>query len=206
MDASRFSKSEFRFSESEWDAISAQLAQIGRLKNDTDRQIFEMICGHFAQLRPRLGRNTPTPSKARDAWRKVAAEARKLETTIRGLRAAGAADFSVLDWFDDGHQAGWKSWSVQLSKLKEAADRAAVLEMAMARPVSNKADPMRDGLVRQVAIIWESYGGRISHTEDGPLLRFLSAVTAPTLIWAGEKPMSVEALRWSVRRIPRMAS
>ena len=59
--------------------------------------MLEMICGHFAQLRPRLGRNAPTPAKARAAWRKVAAAARKLEVAIAGLRAAGAADFTFLD-------------------------------------------------------------------------------------------------------------
>ena len=61
MDASRLS--EFRFTESQWDAISAQLERTGRLKNDGDRQILEMICNHFAQLRPRLKRNAPTPKR-----------------------------------------------------------------------------------------------------------------------------------------------
>ena len=72
----------------------------------------------------------------------------------------------------------------------EAAEGAAEFEMAGARNVSNAADPMRDGFVKQLAMIWKGYGGRISHAEDGPLIRFLSAVTAPALIWAGEKPMT----------------
>ena len=155
---------------------------------------------------PRLGRNTPTPAKARDAWHEIAAEARKLEAAIAGLRAAGAADFAFIDWLDDGHRDGWKNWSEQLSLLKQAADWAAEFEIATARKVSNAADPMRDGLVKQLAMIWNSYGGRISHAEDGPLLRFLSAATAPALIWAGEKPMSDDTLRGIVRHIGNMAS
>jgi hypothetical protein len=58
----------FHFTESEWDKISVELGRTGRLKCEGDRQILEMICGHFAQLRPRLGRNAPTPARARDAW------------------------------------------------------------------------------------------------------------------------------------------
>ena len=169
----------FRFTDSQWDEISAELGQTGRPKGDSDRQILEMICDHFAQLRPRLGRNTPTPAKARDAWREIAAEARKLEAAIASLPAAGAADFAFLDWLEDGHRGGWKNWSEQLSLLKQAADGRAEIEIAGARKVSNAADPMRDGLVKQLARIWNSYGGRISHAEDGPLLRFLSAAQHP---------------------------
>ena len=29
---------------------------------------------------------------------------------------------------------------------------------------------MRDGFVKQLAMIWKGYGGQISHAEDGPLL------------------------------------
>ena len=195
----------FHFTESEWDEISAELGRTGRMKCEEDRQILEMICNHFAQLRPKLGRNLPAPGKARDAWHKVATAASKLEAEIDGLRAAGAADFALLDWLDDGHRGGWKHWSEQLSLLKQAAAWAAEIELAGARKVSNAADPMCDGLVKQLAMIWKSYGGRISHAEDGPLLRFLRAVTAPTLIWASEKPMTRDALRGSVRRI-HMAS
>jgi hypothetical protein len=197
---------DFRFTESQWDEISAAFARTGRLKCEEDRQILEMICGPFAQLRPRLGRNTPTPARARAAWRKVAAAAHKLDLAIAGLRDAGAADFAVLD---AGHQVGtasWKTWSKQLSLLKQAADWAAELEMAGARKVSNAADPMRDGLVKQLAMIWKSYGGRISHAEDGPLVRFLSAVTAPALNFAGESPMTTEAIQGAVRRLDDMAS
>ena len=194
----------FHFTESQWDDISAELARVGRLNDPHDRQMLEVICNHFAQLRPRLKRNTPTPKKARRAWGKVAMAAHELDAAIAGLPAAGAASFTLLDWLD-GQQGEWKSWSAQLPKLKEAAYWAAELEMAGVRKVSNAADPMCDGFVKQLAMIWKSYGGRISHAEDGPLIRFLSAVTAPALIWADEKPMSTDTLRGSVRRI-RMAS
>ena len=90
--------------------------------------------------------------------------------------------------------------------LKQAADWAAELEMAGVRTVSNAADPMRDGFVKQLTMIWKSYGGRISHAEDGPLIRFLSAVTAPVLILAGEEPMTADALRGIVRRIRERAA
>jgi hypothetical protein len=191
----------FHFTESEWDKISVELGRTGRLKCEGDRQILEMICGAFAQLRPRLGRNAPTPARARDAWGKVAAAARKLEVAIAGLRAAGAADFTFLD----NHQGGMAGWAAQLPFIVEAAKGAAQLEMGGTRTVSNAADPMCDGFVKQLALIWVSYGGRISHTEDGPLIRFLSAATAPALFWADEEPMTTDALRGSVRRI-RMAS
>jgi hypothetical protein len=191
----------FRFTESQWDEISAELGRTGRLKCEEDRQILEMICGHFAQLRPRLGRGAPTPVRARAAWGKVAVAAHKLDVAITGLRAAGAADFTFLD----NHQGGMAGWAAQLPFIVEAAKGAAQLEMAGAHTISNKTDPMRDGLVKQLAMIWKSYGGRISHAEDGPLIRFLSAATAPALIWADEEPMTTDALRGSVRRI-RMAS
>jgi hypothetical protein len=197
---------DFRFTDDQWDEISVEFGRIGRLKNDGDRQLLEMICNSFAQLRPRLGRNTPTPAKARDSWHEIAAEARKLETAIAGLRAAGAADFTLLDWLDDGHRGGWKNWSEQLSLLKHAADWAAEIEIARARNVSNRADPMRDGFVKQLAMIWKGYGGRISHAEGGPCFRFLSAATAPVLICAGEDPMTADTLRGIVRRIGNMAS
>jgi hypothetical protein len=192
----------FRFTDGQWDEISAEiLRRTGRPKCEEDRQMLEMICNHFAQLRPRLGRNIPTPAKARDAWHEIAAEARKLEAAIASLPAAGAADFTLLDWLYDGHRDGWKNWSEQLSLLKQAADWAAEFEIRTARKVSNAADPMLDGFVKQLAMIWKNYGGQISHAEDGPLLRFLRAVTAPVLIWASEEPMTPDALRASVRRI-----
>jgi hypothetical protein len=130
-----------------------------------------------------------------------AAATHKLEVAIADLRAAGAADFTFLD----GHRGGAASWSAQLPWLKQAADWVAECEMAGVRTVSNKADPMRDAFVRQLMMIWKGYGGRISH-GDGPLVRFLSAVTAPALIWAGEKPMTIDAVKGSVRRIHKMAS
>src|SRR5262245_3684486 len=187
---------DFRFTESQWDKISAELGRTGRSKHEGDRQDLEMICDNFAQLRPRLGRGAPTPARARDAWRKVAAAASKLGAAIDGLRAAGAADFSFID----GHQGGAANWAAQLPLLKQAAEQAADLEMAGARTVSNMADPMRDGFVKQLTMMWKGYGGRISH-GDGPLVRFLSAVTAPALIWAGEKPMTTDAMKECVRRV-----
>jgi hypothetical protein len=192
---------DFRFADDQWDKISVEFGRIGRLKYEGDRKMLEMICDHFAQLRPGLGRGAPTPARARNAWRKVAAAAHKLEVAIADLRAAGAADFAFLD----GHRGGAASWSAQLPWLKQAADWAAECEMARVRTVSNKADPMRDAFVRQLMMIWKGYGGRISH-GDGPLVRFLSAVTAPALIWAEEKPMTIDAVKGSVRRIHKMAS
>jgi hypothetical protein len=188
----------FRFTQIQWDKISAVSGRTGRLKCEEDRQYLEMICNNFVQMRPR--RDIPTPAKARDAWGKVAAAAHKLEVAIAGLRAAGAADFAVLDACPV-KAAKWSAWSAQLALLKQAADWAAALEMAAPRTVSNAADPMRDGFVKQLMVMWKGYGGRISHTEDGPLLRFLSAVTAPALNWADEEPMTTDALRGSVRRI-----
>ena len=187
----------FRFTESEWDKISVELGRTGRLKCEGDRQILEIICGDFAQLRPRLGRNAPTPARAQAAWNKVAVAAHKLDVAIKGLRVAGAADFTFLD----NHQGGVAGWAAQLPFIVEAAKDAAQLEMAGGRKVSNAADPMRDELVKQLAMIWKGYGGQISYAEDGPLLRFLSAATASALIWADEEPMTTDMLRESVRRI-----
>jgi hypothetical protein len=193
----------FRFTECQWDEISAELGRIGRLKDEGDREMLEMICGQFAQMRPRLGRGAPTPTKARDAWLKVAAAARKLDLAIANLPAAGAADFTFLD----NHQGGWKSWLAQLQLLKQGANWAAKIEMAGTYSVSNRTDPTRDAFVKQLATIWEGYGGRISHANDGPLFRFLRAVTTPALKSAGERPIKTEALKWSIRRIRRnMAS
>jgi hypothetical protein len=187
----------FHFTDNQWDEISAELARTGRLKYEGDRQMLEMICGGFAQLRPRLGRGAPTPARARKAWLKVAAAAHRLEVAIAGLRPAGAADFTVLD----GHQGGAERWLAELQLLKPAAEYWAELEMHRVRTVANNADPMLDGFVKQLARIWKGHGGGIFHTEDGPLIRFLSAVTAPALEFAGEKPMTLDAVRWSVRRI-----
>lgn len=191
---------DFRFTNEEWDKISAELARTGHLKWDGDRQILEMVCDSFTRMRPRLGRDAPTPNPARAAWRKVALAARKLEVAIAGLRAAGAADFTVLD---AGHQIGaakWKVWSAQLPLLPPAADWAAELEMAGAHTVSNAADPMCDGFVKRLMTIWKGYGGRLAHTEDGPLVRFLTAVTEPALILAGEKPMTADAVREIIKK------
>jgi hypothetical protein len=103
---------------------------------------------------------------------------------------------------------GAENWAAQLPLLKQAAEQAAKLEMAGVRNVSNTADPMRDGFVKQLTRMWEGYGGRISH-GDGPLVRFLAAATEPALIWADEKTMTTDAIKGSVRRIReemRMAS
>jgi DUF971 family protein len=191
----------FCFTESQWDEISAGLARIGRLKYEGDRRLLEMICGHFVQLRPRLGRAAPTPAKARNAWRRVAAAAHKLNVAIAGLRAAGAAEFTFLD----GHQGGAAGWVAQLPLLEHAAEWAAELEMLAARAVSNNADPMRDALVGQLARFWVGSGGRLSHAKDGPLVRFLTAVMIPTLAAANENPMTVEAIRGTVRRMASSA-
>jgi hypothetical protein len=211
MDTSRF-KSEFRFSESEWGEIAELLSSTGRPKSDTDRQMLEIICGPFAQLRPRLGRNHPTPTRARAAWRKVAVTADRLDREIAGLRAAGAADFTVLDACPtvptvEAKKAEielikWSAWWVQLRELKLAAAWAEAFEGTIAPPrVSNRSDPLRDGFVEQLMRVWEGYGGPISYSESGPLVRFLSLVTGPVLIWAGEEPMTVDAIKESVRRI-----
>jgi hypothetical protein len=192
---------DFRFTESQWDKISAELGRTGRSKYEGDRQDLEMICNSFTQLRPRLGRGAPTPAGARDAWREVAAAAKKLKRTIDGLRAAGAADFPFLDASPVEAEAKWSAWLVQLQQLKEAATWAAKLEMMPhVRKVSNRSDLLRDGLTERLVIMWKGYGGRISH-GNGPLVRFLSAVTAPALIWAGEKAMTTDAVKECVRRI-----
>jgi hypothetical protein len=61
---------DFRFADDQWDKISVEFGRIGRLKYEGDRKMLEMICDHFAQLRPGLGRGAPTPARARNAWRK----------------------------------------------------------------------------------------------------------------------------------------
>jgi hypothetical protein len=186
----------FRFSESDWNAISVEWARTGRPKDEGDREVLEIICEGFVRLRPKLRRNLPTPKRARAAWHKVATAAGKLEAAIEGLRPAGAADFTLLDWFDDGHRHEWKIWLEQLSLLKRAPYAAGEIELARARTASNAADPMRDGLVKRLVTTWQGYGGRISHGEDGPLVRFLSAV----MVSVGE-PMTTDAVRGCVRRI-----
>jgi hypothetical protein len=206
MDTSRL-KSEFRFSESEWDAIAELLSSMGRPKIDTDRQMLEMICNPFAQLRPRLGRNQPTPTRARAAWRKVTVAADRLDREIAGLRAAGATDFTVLDDAcptvdPEKVKIKWSAWWTQLGQLKLAAAWAEAFELTIAPPrVSNRSDPLRDGFVAQLMRIWKGYGGPISYSDSGPLVRFLSLVTGPVLIWASEEPMTVDAIKESVRRI-----
>ena len=117
------------------------------------------------------------------------------------MRAAGAADFTFLD----NHQGGWESWSAQLKLLKPEANWAAKIEMIDTRTVTNNADPMLDGFVHHLARIWEERGGQITHGEDGPLIRFLSAVTTSTLAWVDKKPLTTYKLRGSVRRM-RVAS
>jgi len=79
--------------------------------------------------------------------------------------------------------------------LKPEASWAAKIEMAGARTVTNNADPLLDGFVHRLAAIWKECGGQITHGEDGPLIRFLSAVTAPTLAWVGKKPLTIDKLR-----------
>ena len=54
----------FHFTESQWDDISAELERsTGRLKNDGDREILEVTCNSFVKLRPKLGKNQPSPKE-----------------------------------------------------------------------------------------------------------------------------------------------
>lgn len=82
-----------------------------------------------------------------------------------------------------------------------AAEKAAELEVHGAPTVSNNADPMLDGFVKQLTNVWQEFGGHVTHSENGPLVRYLIATTKPVLASAGEQPMTVAAIQGSVRRI-----
>jgi hypothetical protein len=181
----------FKFSDREWDRIRAELAPTGPIV-EFDRRKLEFFCLRFVASRPRLGRNAPAPKKARAAWRTVAAATHRLEVAIAGLPPAGAKRLTF--------------WARHLPQLRQAADSAADFETAGARKVSNTADVLRDTFVKNLLLFWKGRNARVAHAEDGPLVRFLSAVTAPALTQVGEQPMTHGQIRASVRRHLKRAS
>jgi hypothetical protein len=191
----------FHFTDDEWDAIAGFLERVGRLRYDGDRETLETVCDGFAQTRPTLGRNSPAPARARDAWLRVATATQRLEAAIAGLRKAGAADFTVLD----NHQGGVASWAAQLPLVMRGAKEAAELEMQGVRRGASNSDPLRDGFLKQLMVVWRGFGGRVSYAENGPCVRFLATVSGSALRAIGEKPLTVDKLRAAVRRL-RVAS
>jgi hypothetical protein len=183
----------FRFTDDEWTKIAGMLERVGRLRYDGDRRDLEFFCECFAQTRPRLGRNMPTPARARDAWFDVAAAAKRLQAAIAGLKPAGAADFTAA------------SWAAELPLVAQASKRAADLEMHGVRREANNSDPFRDAFLRQLMRAWSGYGGRLSHARNGPCVRFLMAVSSTALEAAGEHSMTADELVAAVRRL-RVAS
>lgn len=193
----------FHFNDAEWDAIGDELERhTGRLKYDGDRRSIEMICDRFVRLRPRLGKGLPTPTAARDAWIEVANAAVRLDSAIAGLRTAGAADFTIID----NHKGTAADWAAALPEIMQAAQYWAELETLGARTVSNKSDPVRNGLVVQIVRMWQGFGGNVGtgynnyrRTSDNPLVRFIAAVTTPVMVAAGEKPLTLGTIRGIVR-------
>jgi hypothetical protein len=191
----------FRFTDVQWTAINAEIAALGR-QSEHDRQQLELHCDRFARSRPKRGPGLPTPAKARKQWLEVAKASRRLDDAIKGLRDAGAADFTMLD----GHQGGASKWAAALPGIAAEAEQAAKLESYVETPANN-ADPMLDGFVTLLVRTWEAFGGDAAigyndgtGTPCGPLLRFLTAVTEPTLQAAGEDPLTASALRSKVRK------
>jgi hypothetical protein len=188
---------EFHFTDDEWDEIAGLLERAGRLRYDGDRKMLESVCDGFARTRPTLGRGLPAPALARDAWLRVATAAHRLGAAIAGLRKAGAADFTFLD----NHQGGMASWAARLPLVARDAKGAAELEMHGVRRVASNKDPLRDGFLKQLVVVWSGFGGRVSHAANGPCVRFLATVSGAALRAAGEKPMTVDELRAAVRRL-----
>jgi hypothetical protein len=184
----------FRFTDQEWAEINSELSALGGLDCESNRWTLEMICWGYAALRPRRGRDRSVPTVARDAWLRVAAAAAELDEAIKGLRAAGAADFTMVD-----NQGGAAAWANKLSTLVEDAQWAAELEIAASendRADGHSIDPMLDGLVQQLVRVWESFGGNpsVGYNDSAgnasrPLLRFLTVATTAARVAAARRPV-----------------
>ena len=131
------------------------------------------------------------------AWLKISSAARKLQLAISELREAGATDFNIL-----GNIAKADEWAAQLPLVISSAKESARLEL-MRRSKANNADPHRDNLVHSLVSVWLNHTGerKVSTTEDGPLMRFLDAITTPTLIAADVEPLTTATLRGILRKM-----
>lgn len=188
--------SAFQLSDADFDEVCRDLKNEDGFNPEALRWTLNLHCGAFAQLRPRIGKDLPTPDRAREAWLEIARAAKRLKVAIEGLREAGAADFSFI-----GSNAD--KWAASLPSLIEAARWAAEIERYLNPPVANNADPHRDGLIQILVRVWQSWRAdkRVSTAENGPLMRYLVAITTPTFKAVSEPPPSIETLRGILRKL-----
>ena len=186
----------FRFSDEQWETISQDLRKSASFNDNVCRLEVSIVCGGFVHLRPHIGKDLPSPERAKKAWLTIASAARKLQLAISELREAGATDFNIL-----GNIAKADEWAAQLPLVIRSAKESARLEL-MRRSMANNADPHRDNLVHSLVSVWLNHTGerKVPTTEEGPLMRFLAAITTPTLIAANVKPLTTPTLRGILRK------
>ena len=181
----------FRFSEEEWSEVIREWPEV---YNETAaRWDIETSCWMFARRRGLLkGRKgLPTPDRARKAWLDVAEAARKLKLAIGNLADAGAADLGFIDATE---------WASELPSFEKRAKWAADMERTWRKKPANNADPDRDWLVESLVRIWRTYTGHAVSENDGPLMRYLLAVTEPAFEAAKMKEPTVDMLRGVLRK------
>lgn len=188
--------SRFQLSDADFEEICRDLKDEDGFNPEALRWTLNLHCGAFVQLRPRIGKDLPTPDRAKEAWLEISRAAKRLKAAIDGLREAGAADFSFIGTKAD-------EWAASLPALIEAAKWAAKMERYLNPPLANNADPHRDGLIQMLVRVWQSWRSdkKISTAEDGPLMRYLVAITTPTFIAVKEPSPSPETLRGILRKL-----
>jgi hypothetical protein len=187
----------FHFSDEQWETISRDLRKSASFNANVCRFEVSILCGGFVHLRPHIGKDLPSPERANEAWLKISGAAKKLKLAISELREAGAADFSILGSYTIADE-----WAAQLPLVICSAKESARLELER-RSKSNKADPYRDSLVKSLVRVWQNHTGqqKIPYTDGGPLMRFLVAITTPTLKAAADEPLTTDTLRGMLRKM-----
>lgn len=187
---------DFHFSDTDFEEICRDLKDEVGFNPEALLWTLNLHCGAFVQLRPRIGKDLPTPDRAKEAWLEISRAAKRLKVAIDGLREAGAADFILI-----GSNAD--KWAASLPSVIEAAKWAAEMERYINPPVANNADPHRDGLIKILVRVWQSWRSdkRISTAENGPLMRYLVAAMTPTFTAVNEPPPSTDTLRGILRKL-----
>ena len=173
----------FHFSDEQWETISQDLRKSASFNANVCRLEVSIVCGGFVHLRPvHWQRFAITREGEQGMARHMLARRKSFNSQYPNCARRAPRTSTYLATIAKGDE-----WAAQLPLVISSAKESARLEL-MRRPKANNADPHRDNLVHSLVSVWLNHTGerKVPHTEDGPLMRFLVAITTPTLIAADE--------------------
>lgn len=180
---------DFRFSEEQWLEVAREFPSDCNVAGA--RWEIEFLCDRFIRRRLDFGKGLPTPDAARQVWLDIETAAHKLDLAIAKLAGAGAADMKFIDC---------QELAAALPSLRRRALWAADMESTRRGKPANNADPDRDWFVETLVGIWKQHTKLEAVSDDGPMMRYLLAVTESAYEAANEKKLPTVDMLRGVRR------